>query len=87
VSTTLDPSFAVNVPLESSRQSAESESNSHPGLRSHIALMRGLLPIAMSAALPKASAVGSSLLERNAPLPGITALMLFAWSGLHPGAR
>ena len=46
-STLLDPSLAVKFPLDTSRHRADSESNSHPGLRSHIALMRGLTsPIA-----------------------------------------
>src|SRR6516162_9952814 len=87
VSTLFDPSFVVKCPLDTSRHNAESESNSHPGLRSHMALMRGVSPIAISAALPKASALGASLLFMKTPLPPIGAFTLPAWSGLHPGAR
>ena len=42
LSTVFEPSLVVNVPDETSRQSAERESNSQPGLRSHMALIRGL---------------------------------------------
>src|SRR5437899_3279447 len=50
VSIEFDPSLAVKFAVETSCQSAESESNSKPGLRSHMPLMRGLLPTAISAA-------------------------------------
>src|SRR6266702_1894458 len=80
VSTLFDPSLVVKCPADTSRHKAESESNSHPGLRSHMALMRGDSPIASRAALPNASALGSSRLDRNAPLPGMSALVLAAWS-------
>src|SRR5215469_12467925 len=78
LSTLFEPSFAVKVPEETSRQRAESESNSQPGLRSHIALMRGFAPMAVRVALPNASAFGASRLKRKAPLLGITAFPLAA---------
>ena len=62
--------WSVNVPVETSRQSAESESNSHPGLRSHMALIVGLPPITVRVALPYASALAASRLKRNAPFAG-----------------
>src|SRR5215471_1879629 len=71
LSTSLEPAFSVKVPVETSRHSAESESNSQPGLRSHMALIRGVSARETRHALPKASA-----LERNTPRPGITALRL-----------
>src|SRR5579863_7104874 len=76
VSVLFDPLLVVNCPAETSRHSADSESNSHPGLRSHIALTRGARPSEMSAALPQASALGSSRLVKNTPLPGITLFTL-----------
>src|SRR5215472_19262635 len=87
LSTWFDPSFVVNAADETSRQSAERESNSQPGLRSHMALMRGFAPITVSAALPNASAFGASRLKRKAPFPAMAALALAALSGRHPGAR
>src|SRR5947208_13953371 len=58
VSIELDPSLAVKFAVETSCQSAESESNSQPALRSHMPLMRGQLPTPISAALPKLPASG-----------------------------
>src|SRR6266478_1135807 len=87
VSMALDPSLAVKLPVETSRQSAESESNSQPGLRSHMPLMRGFWPMAIRAALPKPSALGFSELYRYTPRSGMMVLRLFDSSLLHPGAK
>ena len=87
VSIEFDPSLAVKFAVETSCQSAESESNSQPGLRSHMPLMRGLLPTAISAALPKLSEFGFSELCRNTPRLGMTVLRLADSSLLHPGAK
>src|SRR6266487_5757088 len=87
VSIEFDPSLTVKFAVETSCHSAESESNSQPGLRSHMPLMSGLLPKAISAALPKPSALGFSELCRNTPRFGITVLRLLDSSRLHPGAK
>src|SRR5271157_3257373 len=87
VSISLDPSFAVNFPVETSRHNADSESNDHPGLRRHMPLMRGLLPIAIKQALPYPSAFAFSTLYKNTPRSGITAFRLPDCSSLHPGAK
>src|SRR5436309_7312853 len=87
VSIEFDPSLAVKFAVETSCQSAESESNSQPGLRSHMPLMRGLLPTAISAALPKLSEFGFSELCRNTPRFGMTVLRRADSSLLHPGAH
>ena len=52
LSTVLEPSLVVKLPEETSRHKAERESNSHPGLRSHMALIFGFAPIMVSVALP-----------------------------------
>src|SRR6516164_6077202 len=86
-STGLEPSLVVKAPVETSRQRAESESNSQPGLRSHMALILGDSPMDIRTALPYPSALAASRLVRNAPLPGMASLTVDAWSGWHPGAR
>ena len=56
LSTLFEPSLVVKFPVDTSRHNAESESNSHPGLRSHMALIRsrsrGVASIAIRLALP-----------------------------------
>src|SRR5262249_60709164 len=74
LSISFEPAFSVKVPVETSRHSAEIESNSQPGLRSHMALIRGASVRETTHAVPKASALGLSTLYRNTPRPGITAL-------------